>query len=233
MTRVLVTCEHGGRDIPLEHASLFAQGEDVLASHRGWDAGALALAEALARALDAPLLGATVSRLLVDLNRSPTNRAVFSEFTRGLPAGERQTILDRYHTPHRNRVHEAVARLARGGEPVVHLGVHTFTPCFNGVVRRTEVALLYDPRRRGERELCHRWAAELKRALPGRVVHRNAPYRGAADGLTTWLRRGHPASEYLGVEIEVSQGLLSQGGDVHAALAGDLAGSFRAACGLP
>lgn len=37
--------------------------------HIAWDIGALALAEELSRRLDAPLLAAGYSRLLIDLNR--------------------------------------------------------------------------------------------------------------------------------------------------------------------
>jgi hypothetical protein len=43
-------------------------------------------------------------------------------------------------------------------------------------------------------------------------VRRNYPYRGDADGLTTHLRERLPAREYVGVELEVNQALVRQGG---------------------
>jgi predicted N-formylglutamate amidohydrolase len=101
-----------------------------------------------------------------------------------------------------------VAEQVRRGRRVVHLGVHSFTPVLDGKVRRAELALLYDPRRPLERALCSAWADGLATALPHLAVRRNQPYRGASDGLTTWLRRRFPAEAYLGIEIEVNQRLL-------------------------
>ncbi len=209
---VLVTCEHGGNRVPAPWARLLADAAGALATHRGWDPGALPLARELARILRAPLRAATVTRLLVDLNRSPHHPRVFSEWTRGLPAAERALLLARHHGPHRDAVEGDVAEQVRRGRRVVHLGVHSFTPELDGVVRRADLALLYDPGRPLERALCSAWARELACALPQLAVRRNQPYRGASDGLTTSLRRSFPAEAYLGVEIEVSQRLLGADG---------------------
>lgn len=65
--------------------------------------------------------------------------------------------------------------------------------------------MLYDPSRPRERWLATTWAEALAIALPDRVVRRNSPYRGAADGMTTALRRLFPDAQYSGVEIEVNQ----------------------------
>jgi hypothetical protein len=43
-------------------------------------------------------------------------------------------------------------------------------------------------------------------------VRYNYPYRGNTDGLGTWLRNRHPASRYLGIEIEINQRLVVTGG---------------------
>ncbi len=37
------------------------------------------------------------------------------------------------------------------------------------------------------------------------IIRRNYPYRGNADGFTTYLRKKYPASKYIGVEIEINQ----------------------------
>ncbi len=204
----LVPCEHGGYRLPVRFRPLFAGADEVLASHRGWDAGALPLAQEIASTLRTPLRAATVTRLLVDLNRSPDNPRVFSEWTRRLPRDERMELLRAHHAPHRAAVESDVAARIGKGSRVVHLGVHTFTPSLNGIVRRADLSLLYDPARPGERALCAAWTAALRERLPHRVVRRNDPYRGAADGLTTWLRRTYPDGRYLGIEIEVNQRLL-------------------------
>ena len=66
----LITCEHGGNRVPAPYRRLFRGRRALLDSHRGYDPGALVMARALAAAFTAPLVTSTVSRLLIDLNRS-------------------------------------------------------------------------------------------------------------------------------------------------------------------
>ena len=71
--RLILTCEHGGCEVPAEYATRFSGRAALLRSHRGWDVGALTLAEEMAHALDAPLFASTTTRLLIDLtDRSDT-----------------------------------------------------------------------------------------------------------------------------------------------------------------
>lgn len=201
----LITCEHAGNRVPAKYAVLFAAHRDLLASHRGWDPGSLDMGRAFARALRAPLISSTCTRLLVDLNRSDRGRARFSFVTRDLPVHERREILAEHYLPHWTSVGCAVAESVRRGAPLIHLAMHTFTPILNGRVRRTDVGLLYDPSRRLERRFCGLWRDALRQRRPDLTIHRNQPYRGVSDGLTTMLRRSHPATRYLGVELEVNQ----------------------------
>lgn len=242
MLRLLLTCEHGGNRVPSEHTHLFESPEAraALDSHRGWDPGSLEIHRALVRAFpEAGAFRSTVTRLLVDLNRSPSNPACFSEWTRGLPREEREALLREFHEPHRRAVEdwirEALAamlgRASRGGSAglaaegggtsergasgveraagVLHIGVHTFTPVLNGRERDLDVGLLYDPDRAGEKGFAARWKAALEEVLPDLRIGRNRPYRGDADGLTTALRSVFPQS-YLGVEIEIGQALVPE-----------------------
>src|SRR5205085_5679739 len=91
---VLVTCEHGGNRVPAQFRRWFAGAEKALASHRGFDPGALAMARMLAKCLDAELIFATVSRLVVELNRSSHNPRVFSAFMRKAPRSIRQQAFE-------------------------------------------------------------------------------------------------------------------------------------------
>jgi predicted N-formylglutamate amidohydrolase len=172
-------------------------------------------------------VAATVTRLLVDTNRSPHNPRVFSEVVRSLPPGDRARILDRFHTPHRNEVAARVASAVAEGDRVLHLSVHSFTPVWEGRERGIDLALLYDPARPAERALAVSWARTLA-TESGRVVRRNAPYRGKADGLTTTLRGRHGPDDYLGIEIEVSQGHLQADGMFPAWVETALVRSLRA-----
>ena len=67
---LVITCEHGGNRIPRPYRDLFQAHQALLDTHRGFDPGALIMARELATAFAAPLVASTVSRLLVDLNRS-------------------------------------------------------------------------------------------------------------------------------------------------------------------
>lgn len=227
---IVVTCEHGGHRIPARWRALFAGHEALLAGHRGWDPGALDVARAIARALDAPLMAAKVSRLLVDLNRSAHHRRLFSEITRSLPVAERDRILREHWQPYRARVEAAVGEAVASGARVVHLSSHSFAPALDGQVRSADVGLLYDPARVAERELCEAWRRALRTGAPRWRVRRNYPYRGVADGLVTHLRSCFDARCYAGVELELNQAALAQAAgpltaDVVAALRAALAAS--------
>jgi predicted N-formylglutamate amidohydrolase len=203
--RFLVTCEHGGNRIPARYRPLFARHGALLASHRGYDPGALALARDFASALGAELVYSTTSRLLVELNRSSHHRKLFSEIARGLSQAEQDRILARYYLPYREWVEAQVDDGIASGGRLLHLSCHSFTPNLNGIERRADIGLLYDPRRAPELAFCTRWQREIQEEQPSLLVRRNYPYRGSDDGLTTWLRRRYPQSAYAGIELEVNQ----------------------------
>lgn len=204
-TDLLVTCEHGGNQVPLPYRHLFRGLGALLASHRGYDPGALLMAKALAGNMGASLLTSKVSRLLVDLNRSVGHRNLHMESLRALPASVRQEIIDRHYQPYRAEAENLVARgIARRGK-VVHISCHSFTNNLNGVVRNADIGLLYDPARGGEARFSANWKSALKAATPCLSVRRNFPYEGRYDGLTTTLRKLFPCDVYLGIELEMNQ----------------------------
>jgi predicted N-formylglutamate amidohydrolase len=224
---VVVTCEHAGNRIPPAWRHLFrsAHARAALASHRGIDLGAQALARRLARKSGAPLLTTSVSRLLVETNRSEHHPALFSEFTRGLSDDQKHAILARHYTPHRQAVIAALAPGLAAGERVLHLAVHSFTPRLSGKVRRADIGLLYDPSRRAEAGLCNSWLRMLNTLGSGLVIRRNYPYRGVSDGLTTALRQRF-GTGYLGIELEVNQKHLEPVAPTRARVHGALAASL-------
>jgi len=202
---LLVTCEHGGNRVPARFQALFRNHGQLLASHRGHDFGSLAMARDLSRHFDARLIHATTTRLLVDLNRSIGHPRLFSPITRVLPRATRDAIIAAHYRPYRDAVDDFVSRALARGRRVVHISSHSFTPALDGVVRDADIGLLYDPARRPERDLCNRWHAAIHGADASLRIRRNYPYPGKADGLTTFLRRRHPASCYIGVELEINQ----------------------------
>jgi len=202
---LVITCEHGGNRIPAPYRDLFHGHQTQLDSHRGYDPGTLIMARALATALAAPLATSTVSRLLVDLNRSIGHPRLHCEAIRNTATQVRQRIVERYYQPYRAQAERLVRQTIAEHGRVIHLSCHSFTPELDGKVRDADIGLLYDPARPGEADLCERWKAALKIRAPDLTVRRNYPYAGKGDGLTAWFRRRLPPSAYVGIELEVNQ----------------------------
>lgn len=219
---LIITCEHGGNEVPPAYAQLFAGHEALLPTHRGWDPGALELAQQMARAFDAPLFAATTTRLLIDLNRSIGHRQLHSEASRGVSLPARREIAALYYRPHRDAVESEVASRIDGGERVLHVASHSFTPELDGLVRQADVAWLYDPRRAGELEFASQWLAALKERRAELKLRRNYPYQGKGDGLTSLLRKRYSPQSYVGIELEVNQRFVAGGGKAWGALRADI-----------
>jgi predicted N-formylglutamate amidohydrolase len=202
---MVITCEHGGNRIPEPYRFLFHDHQALLDSHRGFDPGALCMAKELATAFAAPLVTSTVSRLLVDLNRSVGHPRLHSEAIRNAPDEIRQQILKQYYQPYREHAESLVRQAIEDHGQVIHLSSHSFTPELDGKVRNADIGLLYDPSRPGELDLCERWKMTLKTSAPDLRVRRNYPYAGKNDGLTAWFRRRLSPTTYVSIELEINQ----------------------------
>jgi predicted N-formylglutamate amidohydrolase len=226
----LVTCEHGGNRIPAAYRALFAEQHDLLETHRGYDIGALIMAQELALSLAAPLVASTVSRLLVDLNRSIGHPQHFSAAMHGTPVSVREKIVERHYRPYREEVERLVRQSVERGRRVIHISSHSFTPELHGQVRSADVGLLYDPGRAGEAKLCARWKAALADIAPTLRVRRNYPYAGKGDGLTAHLRQRFSPHSYVGIELEINQKIVLAAGRPWSSLRKVLVESLLASC---
>ena len=204
---VVFTCEHGGNLIPVRYKPYFQGQNKLLATHRGYDIGALPVAKALAKEWNAPLFFALVSRLVIDLNRSIGHKTAFSELTRDLEEQERKRIVDRFYVPYRSEVEGWIQKRVKKGERVLHLSIHSFTPELYGETRNAEIGILYDPKRPLESALAKDLHRELLLVQAAYRVRRNYPYRGYSDGFQTYLRKCFGPRHYAGLEIEMNQGI--------------------------
>lgn len=205
-TGLLFTCEHGGNQVPGEYRHYFMDMDDLLNSHRGYDIGALHMAQSLSSLLCSPLVSTTVTRLLVDCNRSLHRKTLFSKITRHLGEVEKNSILEKYYFPYRNEATGRLQALIREYGRVIHLSVHSFTPVLNGRRRKTDVGILYDPKRAWEYELGKELQEKLMNVTALRVW-RNYPFRGWPDGLVAAFRKMYPDNRYTGIELEMNQQL--------------------------
>jgi predicted N-formylglutamate amidohydrolase len=230
MDTFIITCEHGGNRIPAPYRRLFRGQRALLDSHRGYDPGSLVMAKALASGFGAPLVASTVSRLLIDLNRSIGHPQLFSVVTRAAPAQSRAQIVEQHYRPYRTQVERLVGQAVARGHRVIHISSHSFTAELDGRVRGADVGLLYHPGRRGEAEVCARWKDSLAALASDLRVRRNYPYAGKGDGLTSHLRLRFAQSDYVGIELEVNQGIVFGAGRRWTALRRKLIDSLQTAC---
>lgn len=208
---VLLSCEHGGNQVPTPFRALFRDAGAALNSHRGWDPGAAKLTHVLADRLQAPAYVATVTRLLVDLNRSPTNPRRFSTWTTALAQPEKSAIMQAYYYPWRQTVEQALLDAMAQHDRVLHLSIHSFTPVLGTQVRRCDLGLLYDPKHASEKAFANAVARDMGQRMPDLRVRRNYPYTGIQDGFVARLRRQWSAQQYIGLELETNQALYDRG----------------------
>ena len=215
---LVISCEHGGNRIPSRYHDLFKTHQVLLETHRGFDPGALSMAKDLAAVFTAPLVASTVSRLLVDLNRSVGHPHLHYEVIHQQPSELRDLILKQYYQPYRTKAEHLVRQSIADHGKVIHLSSHSFTPELDGKVRNADIGLLYDPARPYEVTLCEQWKLALKTYAPDLNVRRNYPYEGKNDGLTSWFRQRLPADIYVGIELEVNQKQILKAGQHWSAL---------------
>ena len=214
--KLMLTCEHASNHVPATFKKFVPA--DVLETHRAYDIGARAVFRKLVKfAKPEFYCEGKFSRLFVDLNRTITNKVVFSEYydtqnSRVQTAVAKMKAQARaYWREYRENVEKFVSKnirsLRQAQRPeaaIVHLGIHSFTPVLNGKVRNTDIGILYDPARPLERAYANVIKAEIKRLYPKMKARFNYPYKGTSDGLTTTLRKKF-GPRYVGIEIEINQ----------------------------
>jgi predicted N-formylglutamate amidohydrolase len=224
----VLLCEHASPHIPARYNGLGLGAADLL-RHIAWDIGALAIARRLSAALDAPLISAGYSRLLVDCNRpqgTPTFIPAMSETTAipgntGLSATEIADRTARYWQPFQDAVAAHLDARRAAERPAVVFGVHTFTPVFKGVARPWHGGVLF----RHSTALAERLLAALQE--PGLVLAANEPYQIADDHDQTVPVHGE-ARGLDALLIEVRQDLVADDAGA-AAWADRLAWAMRTA----
>jgi len=201
--KLILTCEHGGNEIPEKYAQYFEEQQTVLKTHRGLDLGALDFFNHLKPLADFSSFSKT-SRLLIELNRSLHHKNLFSEFTKDLPLSAKKELIAEYYLPYRDKIENEIKKQIHQNEFVIHLSIHSFTPVLNTIKRNCDIGLLFDSRIDKEKQV----ASFLKDSISSKTdnfkVRFNYPYLGKMDGFTTYLRKQF-SKNYVGIEIEINQ----------------------------
>jgi predicted N-formylglutamate amidohydrolase len=201
--KIILTCEHGGNEVPKHLQHLFLSNKQILHTHKGLDLGALDLFNQL-KPLAYFSISSTTSRLLIELNRSLHHKNLFSEFSKTLSTSEKKELIDSYYLGYRNKVESSIKNYIKEGNEVLHISVHSFTPILNSIERNCDIGLLYDSSNTDEKEFSHEFRKRILEQNLLLKVRYNYPYLGKMDGFTTYLRKQFPCS-YIGIEIEVNQ----------------------------
>ena len=209
----VLICEHASNFIPASHAGLGLSQADQN-RHISWDIGALGLARKLAALLDAPLVHATYSRLMLDLNRpvdADDSIIVHSEDTRVpgnalLPVAERELRKQRIYDPFHAELDALIDWRLSAGLATAVVSVHSFTPRYHGVERPWHVGVISQ----NDRALADALLQSLA-ANPDLCVGDNLPY-GPEDGVYHSLKRHGEARGLRGAMIEVRNDQLDEVG---------------------
>ncbi|WP_261967901.1 N-formylglutamate amidohydrolase [Prosthecodimorpha staleyi] len=190
--RWLLLCDHASNRLPARYGTLGLGAAD-LTRHFAWDPGARGIARRMAERLDAALVLSTVSRLVIDCNRLPSDPDSIVAIGETTPvpgnatvdAAERDRRVAEAYTPYHEAIETALARRPAQSGAVSLCAVHTFTPVMRGVARPWHVGIVHHP---GD-ALADRVIAILKRE-PGLVVGDNEPYAPADRVYHTLDRHG-------------------------------------------
>lgn len=144
-------CEHASNFMP-EHFDGLGLAPQSLNAHIAWDPGAVAVARHLSQQLDAPLIEATYSRLLIDCNRPLEARDLIPEIseTTVIPGNhdlnslERTARIDLSHRPFHRCIEEVIHARATRGLPSWIVTVHSFTPIYKGISRPWQIGIIHD-----------------------------------------------------------------------------------------
>jgi predicted N-formylglutamate amidohydrolase len=207
VNKFIFSCEHGGFEVPEPYQSYFLGAEDVLQSHRGWDKGALEIAKYISRRANSKLTSNSVSRLLIECNRTLGHQDLFSEFSQKIPKEIQNNLIQEYYLPYRSQLERKIEQHLHHQHQVIHLSFHSFTPLLNGEIRKTEVGILFDPENKLEQDFANVWKKSIDEKKESWRVKFNYPYKGTDDGLTTYFRSKYKEN-YAGLELEINTKLL-------------------------
>ena len=174
----MLICEHASNWLPPEYAGLGLAAPD-LARHIAWDIGALQAARQVSTLLDATLIEAGASRLLIDLNRPTSSATSIPELSEAtvipgnlkLDPAERQRRIATWFDPFQSVVARILDERQLTQRPTAIVAIHSFTPVFLGKPREMQAGVLY--------RQSQRFGAALVEALGGAVaaIAHNQPYQ--------------------------------------------------------
>lgn len=201
---VVLTCEHASERLP-DAWSWPSADRRLLGTHWASDLGIADLTRELAEALGCAATLSRFTRLLIDPNRPLSSPTLFRSHCDGEPVqlnvgltdADRHARIRGYYRPY----HVACDAMVAAQAGALVLGMHSYTPSYEGNRREVELGVLWD----ADDDLGEHWTRRLAE-LSGWDVRGNAPWSGK-DGLMFGpqhhaTQHGRPA-----IELELRQDL--------------------------
>ena len=206
----VLVCDHASNWIPPSLNGLGLPSAE-LGRHIAWDAGALELAQRLSHLLDAPLVHATVSRLVLDVNREPTHpgSVVTSSEDTVIPGNlelspeERSKRVGYIYQPYHQALARVIERCAARNATARIVSIHSFTPVYRNERRPWHIGVLSGEDRRLSQPLL-----ELLRAGGEFHVGDNQPY-APTDGVYHTLDKHCSARGLRSVMLELRSDVIA------------------------
>jgi predicted N-formylglutamate amidohydrolase len=198
-----IVVDHASNRIPPHYGDLGLPPSERI-RHIAWDPGALAVSLRLSELLDAPVVHATTSRLVVDCNRfldQPSVMPEISEYTAipgnvGITAQDRASRIARYHAPYHAGIDRMLEQRRAQQLDTILVCMHSFTPTFMGVARPWPIGLLPAPDEAYTRALFDALRAEA----PELDIGWNEPY-ASGKGVSYTLDHHGAGVEATMIEI--------------------------------
>jgi predicted N-formylglutamate amidohydrolase len=227
--KVILICDHASAAIPAALGTL-GLGPAELGRHICYDIGIDAVGRSLSAMLDAPLVLAGYSRLVIDMNRridDPTLISVISDGAivpgnRDLTNEDKARRIERIHRPY----HQAIERLTddlieRGAAPAM-ISLHSFTTSLNRHDRPWHFGILWRRDPRIAVPLMERLGANA-----GVCVGDNQPYSGGNDhGISIEAHAEKHGLPHVLIEIRQDLVETDAGAERNAALLADALGGI-------
>ena len=201
---VLLTADHASPYFPAAMNQL-GLADWVLERHVAWDIGSDQLARFLADELDAPLVLAGFSRLIVDPNRKIEHASAFPEISDGIAIpgnmdlSEEQKALrvQSFFKPYHDRIEWRLHQFAKSGTTPAMIAIHTCSPVFDRIVRPWHIGIMWDNDPRIPVPLIRHFEE-----TDGICVGDNEPYSGRhPNDFTIDYHAEPPGLPHVGIEV--------------------------------
>lgn len=153
---LIIVSDHASRRVPSALGDLgLADGD--FDKHIAYDIGAKLITRRLADRLNARAVMSTYSRLVIDLNRLPSDPSCIPTISDNILIPGNQDLSEEHiqcrveglHTPYHAAINREIAALwRRDDKPPAVFSIHSFTPTMNGQDRIWDIGVLWnrDPR---------------------------------------------------------------------------------------